>query len=154
EVKKVVDVPFNIGHVQTNPWVPREITFCWETGGKAPQRTWVVMADGTGLRPLFPEATFDWVTHEAVITKDEVAIAILYTHTPLGGGRRGRGPQGDQIGQPVPPVQPPPADQAAAAGQAAPAGQPPPPGGQGGRRGRGQNNGQSWGIAGTDEHPT
>jgi len=40
-----------VGHVQTNPWMPGEIVFCWETGGKAPQRTWTVMADGTGLRP-------------------------------------------------------------------------------------------------------
>jgi oligogalacturonide lyase len=77
EVKFVVDVPFQIGHVQTNPWMPGEIVFCWETGGKAPQRTWTVMADGTGLRPLYPEAPYDWVTHEAVITKDEVAIAIM-----------------------------------------------------------------------------
>ena len=77
EVKFVVDVPFQIGHVQTNPWTPGEIVFCWETGGKAPQRTWTVMADGSGLRPLFPEAPYDWVTHEAVITKDEVAIAIM-----------------------------------------------------------------------------
>ena len=45
-----------------------------ETGGKAPQRTWTVRADGTGLRPLYPEAPYEWVTHEAVITKDEVAI--------------------------------------------------------------------------------
>ena len=77
EVGYVVSVPFQIGHVQTNPWMPGEIVFCWETGGKAPQRTWTVMADGSGLRPLFPEAPFDWITHEAVITKDEVAIAIL-----------------------------------------------------------------------------
>jgi oligogalacturonide lyase len=35
------------------------------------------MADGTGLRPLYPEAPYDWVTHEAVITKDEVALAIM-----------------------------------------------------------------------------
>jgi oligogalacturonide lyase len=77
EIKFIVAVPFQIGHVQTNPWVPGEIVFCWETGGKAPQRTWTVMADGTGLRPLWPEAAYDWVTHEAVITKDEVAIAIL-----------------------------------------------------------------------------
>ncbi len=77
EVGYIVSVPFQIGHVQTNPWMPGEIVFCWETGGKAPQRTWTVMADGTGLRPLFPEASFDWITHEAVITKDEVAIAIL-----------------------------------------------------------------------------
>ncbi len=77
EVKIVVVVPFQIGHVQTNPWVPGEIVFCWETGGKAPQRTWTVMADGTGLRPLYPEAPYDWITHEAVITKDEVAFAIM-----------------------------------------------------------------------------
>ncbi|WP_415910200.1 hypothetical protein [Oleiharenicola sp. Vm1] len=31
----IVAVPFQIGHVQTNPWVPGEIVFCWETGGKS-----------------------------------------------------------------------------------------------------------------------
>jgi oligogalacturonide lyase len=77
EIKFVVAVPFQVGHIQTNPWVPGEIVFCWETGGKAPQRTWTVMADGTGLRPLYPESEYEWVTHEAVITKDEVAIAIM-----------------------------------------------------------------------------
>jgi oligogalacturonide lyase len=77
DITFIVAVPFQIGHVQTNPWVPGEIVFCWETGGKAPQRTWTVMADGTGLRPLYPEAPYEWITHEAVITKDEVAIAIL-----------------------------------------------------------------------------
>jgi oligogalacturonide lyase len=77
ETKFVVAVPFQIGHIQTNPWVPGEIMFCWETGGKAPQRTWTVMADGTGLRPLYPESEYEWVTHEAIITKDEVAIAIM-----------------------------------------------------------------------------
>jgi len=77
ELKYIVSVPFQIGHVQSNPWVPGEIVFCWETGGKAPQRTWTVMADGTGLRPLYPEAEYEWVTHEAVITRDEVAIAIM-----------------------------------------------------------------------------
>ncbi|HYP16108.1 MAG TPA: hypothetical protein VEQ65_02775, partial [Opitutus sp.] len=77
EVKFIVAVPFQIGHVQTNPWVPGEIVFCWETGGKSPQRTWTVRADGTGLRPLYPEPAYDWVTHEAVIGKDEVAIAIM-----------------------------------------------------------------------------
>jgi oligogalacturonide lyase len=77
EIKFIVAVPFQIGHVQTNPWVPGEIVFCWETGGKAPQRTWVVNADGTGLRPLYAEQSFEWITHEAVITKDEVAIAMI-----------------------------------------------------------------------------
>lgn len=75
--KYVTSVPFQIGHVQSNTWNPGEIVFCWETGGKSPQRTWTVMADGTGLRPLYPEADYEWVTHEAVISKDEVAMAIM-----------------------------------------------------------------------------
>ncbi len=73
----VVSVPFQVGHIQSNPWVAGEIVFCWETGGKAPQRTWTVRADGTGLRPLYPESEYEWVTHEAIISKDEVAIAIM-----------------------------------------------------------------------------
>lgn len=77
EVKYVISVPFQVGHIQTNPWVPGEIIFCWETGGKSPQRTWTVLADGTGLRPLYPESDYEWVTHEAVISPDEVAIAIM-----------------------------------------------------------------------------
>lgn len=77
ELRFVVAVPFQVGHIQTNPWVPGEIVFCWETGGKAPQRTWTVMSDGTGLRPLYPESEHEWITHEAVITRDEVAIAIM-----------------------------------------------------------------------------
>jgi oligogalacturonide lyase len=82
EVSFVVAVPFQIGHVQTNPWVPGEIVFCWETGGKSPQRTWTVRGDGTGLRPLYPEADYEWVTHEAIITPDEVAIAIMGHRDP------------------------------------------------------------------------
>jgi oligogalacturonide lyase len=77
ELKHIVSVPFQVGHIQSNPWNPNEIVFCWETGGKSPQRTWTVMADGTGLRPLYPEADYEWVTHEAVISRDEVALAIL-----------------------------------------------------------------------------
>ncbi|MFZ6712382.1 hypothetical protein [Undibacterium sp. TC9W] len=77
EIHHVISVPFQIGHIQANLWNPGEIIFCWETGGKSPQRTWVVMADGSGLRPLYPEADYEWVTHEAVISKDEVAMAIM-----------------------------------------------------------------------------
>jgi len=82
ESKYVVSVPFQIGHIQTNPWVAGEIVFCWETGGKSPQRTWTVLSDGSGLRPLYPESDHEWVTHEAVISKDEVAIAIM-GHRPI-----------------------------------------------------------------------
>ena len=82
EVQHVVSVGFQIGHVQANPWMPGELVFSWETGGKSPQRTWTVKGDGTGLRPLFPEAPYDWVTHEAIITRDEVAFAIM-GHRPV-----------------------------------------------------------------------
>lgn len=83
--KHVVSVPFQVGHIQTNGWMPGEIVFCWETGGKSPQRMWTVKSDGTGLRPLFPEDDRDWVTHEAVIGKDEVAFAIM-GHRKIPGG--------------------------------------------------------------------
>lgn len=82
ELRFIAAVPFQIGHVQANPWQPGEIVFCWETGGKAPQRTWTVNADGSGLRPLYPEAPYEWVTHEVVVTKDEAALAILGHRRP------------------------------------------------------------------------
>lgn len=77
EIRHVVSVPFQVGHVQCNPWVSGQIVFCWETGGKSPQRTWIVNSDGTGLRPLYPESPYEWVTHEIFITPTEVAIAIM-----------------------------------------------------------------------------
>lgn len=77
EIGFICNVGFGMGHVQTNPWMPGEILFCWETGGKAPQRTWTVKSDGSGLRPVYAEAPYEWITHEAVIGKDEVAIAII-----------------------------------------------------------------------------
>ncbi|GAB2618843.1 hypothetical protein [Belliella aquatica] len=89
KISHVVSVPFQVGHVQTNPWVANEIIFCWETGGKSPQRTWTVLADGTGLRPLYPESEYEWVTHEAVISKDEVAMAIM-GHRPVDFGTENR----------------------------------------------------------------
>ncbi len=82
ELRHVVSVPFQVGHIQSNPWVPSQIVFCWETGGKSPQRTWTVQADGSGLRPLYPEADYEWVTHEAVITPKEAAFAIMGHRQP------------------------------------------------------------------------
>lgn len=77
KVDHVVSVHFQVGHIQGNPWHPGEVIFCWETGGKAPQRTWMVNADGTNLRPIYRETEYDWVTHEAVISEDELAFAII-----------------------------------------------------------------------------
>lgn len=76
-MRVIIDTPFQIGHVQTNPWVSGEIVYCHETGGDAPQRMWTVRADGTGNRPLFVENPNDWVTHEAVVTRDEVMFNLI-----------------------------------------------------------------------------
>ena len=84
EIRHVVSVPFQIGHIQANLWNPGELVFSWETGGKSPQRTWFVNGDGSGMRPLYPEAAYEWVTHEAIIGKDEVALAIM-GHRPVQG---------------------------------------------------------------------
>lgn len=73
----VIDTPFQIGHVQANPWVSGEIVYCHETGGDAPQRMWTVRADGSGNRPLFQEQSLDWVTHEAVVSRDEVMFNLI-----------------------------------------------------------------------------
>jgi oligogalacturonide lyase len=97
EVRHVVSVPFQVGHIQANLWNPGEIVFCWETGGKSPQRTWTVKADGSGLRPLYPEASYEWVTHEAVIDKDEVAMAIL-GHRPIPGAAAAVDGPGTDVG--------------------------------------------------------
>ncbi len=76
EIDIVVALPFQLGHIQTNPWVSRELVFCWETGGKSPQRMWT-MKVGEAPKMLYPEADYEWVTHEAIITPDEVAFAIM-----------------------------------------------------------------------------
>jgi oligogalacturonide lyase len=81
ELKKIIDVPFRIGHVQVNPFVPGEILYCHETGGDAPQRMWIVKADGTGNRPLYIETPDEWITHEVWIDKDHVMFNIM-AHLP------------------------------------------------------------------------
>ena len=87
KAEMVCAVHFKVGHIQGNPWHPGEVIFCWETGGKAPQRTWICNADGTGLRPIYRETEHDWVTHEAVISEDELVIAII-GHRPINKGEQ------------------------------------------------------------------
>lgn len=74
---KVVDAPFRVGHVQANPWVSGEILYCHETGGDAPQRMWIVRADGSGNRPLFAEEPKDLATHEVFIDRDHVMFNLI-----------------------------------------------------------------------------
>jgi oligogalacturonide lyase len=77
QIKTVIDVPFRMGHLQTNPWVPGEILYCHETTGDAPQRMWTVRADGTGNRPLYVESPDEWVTHETFSGRDEVMFNLM-----------------------------------------------------------------------------
>jgi oligogalacturonide lyase len=76
-VRTVGESPFRMGHVQANPFAPGEILYCHETGGDAPQRMWVVKADGTGNRPLFKEGPTDWVTHEQFADADHVIFNLM-----------------------------------------------------------------------------
>lgn len=70
--RTVITQGFRIGHVQHSPIAP-VIFYVWETGGYAPQRTWLVNADGTGNRPFYARTDQkewftplkEWVTHEA-----------------------------------------------------------------------------------------
>ena len=72
EYRTVITQGFRIGHVQHSPTAPI-IFYVWETGGYAPQRTWLVNADGSANRPFYfrtePTTWFtplkEWVTHEA-----------------------------------------------------------------------------------------
>lgn len=80
---------FRIGHVQHHPILP-VIFYVWETGGYAPQRTWLVNADGTGNRPYY--ASIDpkqwvtplkeWVTHEAWI-RDTGEMTLILDKTGI-----------------------------------------------------------------------
>ncbi len=70
--RAVVRTGFRIGHVQHHPKEP-VIFYVWETGGYAPQRTWLVNADGSANRPFYfsvdPKKWVtplkEWVTHES-----------------------------------------------------------------------------------------
>lgn len=75
--RTVVTTAFRVGHVEANPRLPGEIMYCHETGGDAPQRIWIVKADGTGNRPLFVEGPTDWVTHETFVDRDHVMFNLM-----------------------------------------------------------------------------
>ena len=85
--KKVLEQGFQIGHIQHSYQDPL-IFYTWETSGYAPQRTWLVNADGTGNRPFYYATETakwltplkEWITHEAWIpgTRDMTMIFDKY----------------------------------------------------------------------------
>jgi oligogalacturonide lyase len=77
EYRIVLRQGFDVSHIQHSPTDPL-IFYAWETGGYAPQRTWVVNPDGSGNRPLYYRAPKKdaWVdqrkeliTHESWVLK-------------------------------------------------------------------------------------
>jgi len=72
EYRTILRQGFRIGHVQHSPTDPI-VFYVWETGGYAPQRSWLVNTDGTGNHPFYfrvnPKSWFtplkEWVTHES-----------------------------------------------------------------------------------------
>lgn len=76
EWRTIAAVDFRVGHVQASPHRADRIMFCWETGGDAPQRTWRVGADGSGLGPFYKETYDEWVTHEAWWGPDRIVFTI------------------------------------------------------------------------------
>lgn len=82
--RRVLRQGFRIGHVQHHP--QRDLIFyVWETGGYAPQRSWIVNADGSGNRPFYAEPDPDrwqtplkeWMTHEAWVRDTGTMTMIM-----------------------------------------------------------------------------
>jgi hypothetical protein len=89
--RAVASVGFQVGHVQHHPSEPL-IFYVWETGGYAPQRTWIVNADGMANRPFYYTTEKqkwvtplkEWMTHESWVPRtgdmtlimDKVGIVI------------------------------------------------------------------------------
>lgn len=80
ESTKLVEVPFRANHLQANPWVPGEVMYCWETGGDAPQRIWLLSVDEDGTvvnRPAYEEQPDEWVTHEVFAGPDHILFNVM-----------------------------------------------------------------------------
>ena len=80
KVTKLLEVPFRIGHLQSNPYVSGEVMYCWETGGDSPQRMWYLTVNKDGSvknQPLYKETDYDWVTHEVFMGPDHVMFHLM-----------------------------------------------------------------------------
>ncbi len=77
---KLTTVAFRTGHFQANPYVSGEIMYCWETGGDAPQRIWILSVDKGGKvtnRPGYKEKDDEWVTHEVFVGPDHIVFNVM-----------------------------------------------------------------------------
>ncbi len=72
----LTELDFLIGHVQANPFQSGVVMFCHETGGDAPQRTWVLKNGATRPEPFYKETYGEWVTHEVWWRPDRAIFTI------------------------------------------------------------------------------
>lgn len=80
----LAELPFKVGHVQTNPAGSPWLSFCHETSGDAPQRIWLMDRHSGRVATVFPEQQGEWVTHEVWWGPRE----ILFTVWPYDEARR------------------------------------------------------------------
>jgi oligogalacturonide lyase len=76
QFRKIVDSSFRVGHCQAHPSMTGLIMYCWETGGDAQQRMWIVRADGSDNEPFYKETYDEWVTHEVWWGADKALFTI------------------------------------------------------------------------------
>ncbi len=84
EYQQVIQQGFQLGHVQYHPQ-REEIFYVWETGGYAPQRSWLVNADGSGNRPFYASTApakwytqqKEWLTHESWVSRTGAMTMIM-----------------------------------------------------------------------------
>lgn len=94
--RTVITQGFRIGHTQHSPVDPR-IFYVWETGGYAPQRSWIVNEDGTANRPLYYRAAQntwftqlkEWMTHEAWVHETGEMTMVMDKVGIVGVSRQG-----------------------------------------------------------------
>lgn len=77
---KLTEVAFRTGNFQANPFKSGEMMYCWETGGDAPQRIWILSVDDNGKvvnRPGYKENADEWVTHEVFVNADNILFNVM-----------------------------------------------------------------------------
>jgi len=77
QLSRVIDLPagLSLHHMQANPWVPGEIEYA-DGRSNAPQRTWLVNADGSRNRPLYKETEGEWVRHEVWVDANHMYFEV------------------------------------------------------------------------------
>ncbi|GEM_PF-201829 len=80
KTEKILEAPFTIGHIQSNPYVTGELMYCWETGGDSPQRMWYMKMNEDGTvdnKAIYKEKDNDWVTHEVFMGPDNILFHLM-----------------------------------------------------------------------------